>query len=164
MKNVLSVVLAAVLAVGFMTHQAVAEQVCYDMPVLDDAYVADSAAADEARRIALETADKVLRVQIEEADKLLQVANDLRRAFKSADPDGYVEFLVAQDSAIWVDPATMSVAYREFDEERSQVYAAWDDAKSAAYTNWDDAKSAAYRAHNDAMVAAMDALTKRQLP
>lgn len=164
MKNVLSVVLAAVLAVGFMTHQAAAEQVCYDMPVLDDAYVADSAAADEARRVALETADEVLRVQIEEADKLLQVAYELRESFKSADPDGYVEFLVAQDSGVWVDPATMSVAYRAFDEERSKAYAAWDDAKSAAYATWNESKSATYQAHNDAMVAAMDALTKRQLP
>lgn len=153
MKNVLSVVLAAVLAVGFMTHQAAAEQVCYDLPAIDDAYMADSAAADEARRIALETANEVLRVQIEEADKLLQVAHELRESFKSADPNGYVEFLVAQDSGVWVDPASMSVAYREFDEERPKAYA-----------NWNDAKSAAYQAHKDAMGAAKDELNKRQSP
>ena len=164
MKIVLSVALASVLAVGFMTHQAAAEQVCYDMPAFDDAYMADSAAADEARRIALETADEELRVQIEEADKLLQVAYELRAAFKIADPEGYVEFLVAQDAGVLIDPATMSVAYRDFEEERSKAYAAWNETKSAAYATWRESKSQSYKAHKDAKSVAMDELNQRQLP
>lgn len=164
MKQVLAVVFAAVLGVGLMTHQAMAEQVCYDLPVVDDAYMADSAAADGARRVALEEADEELRVQIKEADKLLDMVTELRAAFKAADPDGYVEFLVAEDAGAQIDPDTMSEEYREFYEQRSKAYLEWNEAKSEAYMTWNEAKSAAYQAHAAAMVAAMDELNQRQLP
>jgi hypothetical protein len=164
MKHVLTAAFIATLAVGSMTHQAAAEQVCYDLPAVDNVYVADSAAADEVRRVALEAADEELRVQIEEADKLLDMVTELRAAFKAADQEGYVEFLVAEDAGVPIDPATMSAAYRDFVEQWSTAYAAWNEAKSAAYATWREAKSQAYKAHNEAMVAAMDELNKRQLP